>query len=614
MVLEAVPATGFPRASTTTRGNSSVRFGSLLLGLLVSVAAAQSVEQRVLDRDFPSVFQAWNRADNLPQEDPLDTTARHDLMWHVAGGYGMQWNASYEGLGESFTLQSIAKGRSYRQSLLSRNPNMVFLMEIRYRDAPNGFLPMDSLWWMRDARGNRQPGWEEGGYYLLNYPDPGFQAHVAAQCKAAVDSGGVDGVLLDWWTDDNDRLNLVRTVRNAIGYGPLIIVNSNQRKVPNTAKYVNGLFMEVYSTSSVKDWQDAASTLLWAEESLLAPRVNCLETWFHISRQDLNLMRATTTLSLTHSNGYCLFSDPNPLPVPDHLHSWYPFWNKETEPGQPKLGKPIASRVIWDDGVVTRLFQYGMAAYNAKGNGSVTLAFTWPVTSTASGRTAAAHVLPEEDGDIYVSVWPRQVDLNQDSRVTLTDFARLASYWYAPCSGRNRECSGADLDHSGRVDARDLLLLCTPWARSEAPPLLPQRRIALFEGFETGFNGLNWQRPGQHPWTLVLQGHTGYLSAKSGPIGNGQESTLQITLRCTKGSVSFYRRVSSETDFDFFDFCIDGTRLGHWSGPLDWQKVTFPVAAGTRTFTWTYIKDQSSAEGEDAAWIDDITFPSLGGN
>ena len=376
----------------------------VLLCLSVGAAATQSIEQRVANRDFPSVFQAWNRADNLPGEDAIDTLARHDLMWHVAGGYKLRWDASHEGLGESFTPESIANGLAYRQKVLARNPNMILLMEIRYRDASNHYLPSDSPWWKRDATGNRMPGWDEGRFFLLNRSDPAFQAHVATQCRAAVESGVVDGVLLDWWNDDSDRLNLVRKVRKVIGYDPLIVVNSNDRKIPNTAGYVNGLFMEVYRTSSTKDWQRTGDTLLWAEEHLPAPRVNCLETWFHNSRRDLNLMRATTTLSLTHSDGYCLFSDPNPLPSPDHRHDWYPFWDWHIEPGRPKLSKPIASRIVREDGAITRLFQHGMAAYNPKGNGTVTLTFGRPMTSTATGKTATKHVLKDEDGDIYVNV------------------------------------------------------------------------------------------------------------------------------------------------------------------------------------------------------------------
>jgi len=395
----------------------------LLLCLLANKGVARTIEQRVSNRALPSVFQAWNRADNLPGESRIDTAARHDLMWRTTGGYKLRWEASHEGLGESFTQQSIANGLAYRQSLLSQNPNMILLAEIRYRDASNSFLPQNSPWWKRDAAGDRVPGWAEGGYFLLNYQDGGFQAHVAAQCKAAVDSGVVDGVLLDWWNDDHDRLNLVKAVRDAIGETPLIVVNSNDRKVPNTARYVNGLFMEVTRTSEAADWQRVAETLLWAEEHLRPPRVNCLETWFHHSREDLHLMRATTTLSLTHSDGYCLFSDPNPLPTPDHLHNWYSFWNKEIEPNRPKLGRPTAPRVFRPDGVVTRLFQHGMVAYNAKGNGRTTLSFRRPVLSAATGIVNTKHVLNDEDGDIYVSVCPTLPEVGQDGSMAPVDAA-----------------------------------------------------------------------------------------------------------------------------------------------------------------------------------------------
>jgi len=95
----------------------------------------------------------------------------------------------------------------------------------------------------------------------------------------------------------------------------------------------------------------------WAEVNLREPRVNCLETWYHRSRDDLHLVRATTTLALTHSDGYCLFSDPNPLPTPDHLHNWYSFWNKS-------LGKPVAKGTADPDGTVRREFENGTAVYN----------------------------------------------------------------------------------------------------------------------------------------------------------------------------------------------------------------------------------------------------------
>jgi len=135
-----------------------------------------------------------------------------------------------------------------------------------------------------------------------------------------VESGVVDGVMLDWWEEDADRVALVTAIRKRIGEDALILVNANDRKIPQSAPFVNGLFMECYKSQTAGQWQQIAETLAWAEENLRTPRINCLETWWHDSRADEHLMRATTTLSLVLSDGYCLFADPNPLPTPDHLH------------------------------------------------------------------------------------------------------------------------------------------------------------------------------------------------------------------------------------------------------------------------------------------------------
>ena len=107
-------------------------------------------------------------------------------------------------------------------------------------------------------------------------------------------------------------------------------------------------------------------------------------------------MRATTTLVLTLSNGYCLFSDPNPLPTPDHLHNWYPFWNKS-------LGRPVSAAAAAADGTVRREFDGGTVVYNPMGNTNIAMHFSQPRTSVATGRTATEHQLASPDGDIYLT-------------------------------------------------------------------------------------------------------------------------------------------------------------------------------------------------------------------
>ena len=118
----------------------------------------------------------------------------------------------------------------------------------------------------------------------------------------------------------------------------------------------------------------------------------------------------------------------------------------------------------------------------------------------------------------------------------------------------------------------------------------------------------------------------GRCSLKSGAIGDSGSNNVKILSRISvsgsfqAGSIRFSRRVSSEDTFDCFRFTIDGVQqnvggqcsavggLGA-SGEVPWGTVEFPVAAGSHTFTWSYEKDANSADGDDAAWIDDVRLP-----
>jgi len=380
------------------------------LGALLAIAGGNGqgtiatterpLAERICSRDFPSVFQAWSPADNVPGESKQAMLCRHDLIWAGPGFFGLDWNNRHRGLADGFTGGSIAKGMALRRTLLDLNPNMVLIAEIRYRDANRSYLPEGHKWWLRNKKGQIVPGWDEGGFLCLDFHNPEFRSQVVKQAKAAVDSGVVDGVMLDWWSDDPSRLALVREVRRAIGEKAIIIANASYRKTPLTAPYINGYFMECYRSKTAKDWQQIADTLAWAETNLREPKVNCLETWYHKSRDDLNLMRATTTLALTHSDGYCLFSDPNTLPTPDHRHNWYPFWNKS-------LGKPTGKARKNPDGTVSRDFEKGTAVYNPMGNKPVSVTFLEERTSLATGKAAGSHQLGSPDGDIFLKVGHR---------------------------------------------------------------------------------------------------------------------------------------------------------------------------------------------------------------
>jgi hypothetical protein len=368
---------------------------STVLAQTSTVKADRPLTDRIQGREFPSVFQAWSPARNIDDASPLHTVARHDLVFNGPEFFGLRWNRKPTGLADGFDPNSMEKARGFRQTLLKLNPHLVLIAEIRYRDAHRSYLPEGHEWWLRDEKGEIIPGWDEGRFLCLDFHNPEFRSQVAKQAQAAVDSGAVDGVMLDWWSDDPSRLALIKEVRAAVGDEAIILANANDRQTPQTAPYINGYFMECTESKTAQDWKRIAKTLAWAEVNLREPQVNCLETWYHKSRDDLNLMRATTTLALTHSDGYCLFSDPNPLPTPDHRHDWYPFWNKS-------LGRPVAGRTADPDGTVHREFENGTVVYNPMGNKAISVTFPEERRSVATGTTARTHEVKLADGDIFL--------------------------------------------------------------------------------------------------------------------------------------------------------------------------------------------------------------------
>ncbi len=131
------------------------------------------------------------------------------------------------------------------------------------------------------------------------------------------------------------------------------------------------------------------------------------------------------------------------------------------------------------------------------------------------------------------------------------------------------------------------------------------------EDYETGdFSTFPWIRSGNANWTITSSDkNTGTYCAKAGTIGDSQSTSLEVTLDCVAGDIKFYRKVSSESGYDYLKFYIDGVLKGSWSGTQNWAQVSYPVSAGSRTFKWTYSKDGSFSSGSDTAWIDDIEFP-----
>ncbi len=135
-----------------------------------------------------------------------------------------------------------------------------------------------------------------------------------------------------------------------------------------------------------------------------------------------------------------------------------------------------------------------------------------------------------------------------------------------------------------------------------------------FENFEGGsFSTFPWDHLGDAPWTIdTATVYEGANSARSGVITHNQTSTLSIDVDVLAASnVEFYYKVSSESNYDYLRFYVDGVLAGEWSGEIDWTLFSHNVTAGTHTLAWTYSKDGSVSTGSDAAWIDYVVFPTI---
>jgi hypothetical protein len=139
----------------------------------------------------------------------------------------------------------------------------------------------------------------------------------------------------------------------------------------------------------------------------------------------------------------------------------------------------------------------------------------------------------------------------------------------------------------------------------------------VVEDFETGdFSAFGWEFGGNADWTITNSNpYEGNFSAKSGSIGDQQESELIITMNVlTDDEISFFRKVSSEDNYDYLRFYIDGVQKGEWCGEDGWAEESYPVTAGEHTFKWAYEKDYSVANGSDCGWVDYIIFPAATGS
>lgn len=149
------------------------------------------------------------------------------------------------------------------------------------------------------------------------------------------------------------------------------------------------------------------------------------------------------------------------------------------------------------------------------------------------------------------------------------------------------------------IDTKTVNVNVTSGASTLSAAELEQRGVA----FQT--EGTSWARQ-----TSIT--HDGTDALKSGNISHNQASSFSITAN-GPGTISFWLRVSSETNYDFCYFALNGDTLLVKSGNTGWVQHSYDLAAGPNTLAWMYIKDFSDNGGSDAVWLDEIVFGGYAG-
>ena len=453
-----------------------------------------SVRERIESRTFPSVFHAWDRILGLDHLTDDQRYALNDLDF--SADFNVSWltTPTEPYWGTSTSLGGVlSRGRASYQQQLAINPNMVFLFTVRFHTHfTEDVYPPGSDFWLRDENGEVIK--HHTGSPFINFLKPEVQDLLVKRIIGVERCGLYDGIMIDQFANHGAGrshiygvsreemiqafLNIFQAVRQQVRDDFLILINTNRSKATRYTEYVNGTFMEAgadyqymsgmpggYSYDGLKGIE---STLSWSEENLRSPQINCLEGWGipaepPDSPENQRWMRVITTLSLTHSDGYVMYTTgwgavkvcpecPYPWGV-GHEYIWYPFWDAD-------LGQSLGTKAQHHQnikGLFVREFTNGWAVYNRSGTPqTITLpASATPVSDRGNNAASQTHLLPDLDGEIYLKL-PSPYDLNRDGTINVLDLL-LVSQHFGTAAG--------DVNGDGTTNILDLTLVAQQFSQ-----------------------------------------------------------------------------------------------------------------------------------------------------
>ena len=489
----------------------------LCFSLPLTVNAQLSVHEKVNDRSFPSICSMVDINYNLPPHvSANENTAYHDIMW--AYSYSLKFSRvdgriQLVGSPENVAIHNpggdpIEMSMRTHREIRSYNPNLVFMFPlptraVGARSVVYGDL-FDEIPWLRDTVGNFISGNDRVPSNRIDFSHPHYIDMLVEMAVAVDNHEFYDGIIFDSFglgsnilphltlaEEEGARVEILQRIREAVSDNFLILASGYNRNAKILAPYINGIYMESYraidDNYSYNGLKGIEESLTWAENSLQKPLINCLEAEGLAqeppkSPRNQQWMRCFTALSLTHSDGYVVYTmgiqrgethqhdaefrllhphSPNhltddihghgrdPLGVNHHhhhAHYWYDFYDAE-------LGRPVgeqAQRYEGQEGLFIREFTNGWAVYNRSGKGQIV---KLPAKSSGveSGITAIEHTIPDLDGEIFLKAPVVVADLNGDGVVNVLDLVIVAGAFGV------ENPSNADVNGDGVVNILDLV-------------------------------------------------------------------------------------------------------------------------------------------------------------
>ena len=141
----------------------------------------------------------------------------------------------------------------------------------------------------------------------------------------------------------------------------------------------------------------------------------------------------------------------------------------------------------------------------------------------------------------------------------------------------------------------------------------PENVFDLYEDFEDGLNG--WSFSGNKGWQQSSTAYKGNYGGQNEDINNNQKACMYKTISLSqKATITFYYKVSSEKNYDFLKYYLDGSAQLAESGNVDWREYSGTINSGNHEIKFCYEKDYSVSVGTDSGYLDDIIVKKYADN